>query len=310
MLRQETRDAGIAVLLGEGVRKAEERAARYDKAATWAVWSFAGVAIGILAFIIGTIFFRGITTALTPSFVFGKPQAIQAGGGIWPMIVSSFYLAFLTIAIVLPVGVGAAIYMSEFAKEGWITRLVRFGADSLSTVPSVVFGIFGMVIFVIYFGLGYSLLAGALTLTLLNIPTVMRTTEEAMAAVPHSYREASMGLGASRWETVKKIVLPSAMPGITTGTVLTVGRIVGESAAIIYTVGLFVRKIPTSTLQPAAPMAANIWHMYTEGALVSDWMRVANGEAAFLLIVVLVLNLLARLLAKVYQKKLGTKEAR
>ncbi|OFW55577.1 MAG: phosphate ABC transporter, permease protein PstA [Candidatus Solincola sediminis] len=296
--------------MGEGVRKAEERAARYDKAATWAVWSFAGVAIGILAFIIGTIFFRGITTALTPSFVFGKPQAIQAGGGIWPMIVSSFYLAFLTIAIVLPVGVGAAIYMSEFAKEGWITRLVRFGADSLSTVPSVVFGIFGMVIFVIYFGLGYSLLAGALTLTLLNIPTVMRTTEEAMAAVPHSYREASMGLGASRWETVKKIVLPSAMPGITTGTVLTVGRIVGESAAIIYTVGLFVRKIPTSPLQPAAPMAANIWHMYTEGALVSDWMRVANGEAAFLLIVVLVLNLLARLLAKVYQKKLGTKEAR
>lgn len=306
----QTQDASIETLLGEGTRKAEKRATRYDKAATWAIWSFAGLAIGILAFIIGTIFVRGIATALTPSFVFGKPQAIQAGGGIWPMIVSSFYLALLTIVIVLPVGVGAAIYMSEFAKEGWITRLVRFGADSLSTVPSVVFGIFGMVIFVIYFGLGYSLLAGALTLTLLNIPTVMRTTEEAMIAVPHSYREASMGLGASRWETVKKIVLPSAMPGITTGTVLTVGRIVGESAAIIYTVGIFVRKIPTSPLQPAAPMAANIWHMYTEGALVSDWMRVANGEAAFLLIVVLVLNLLARLLAKAYQKKLGTKEVR
>ncbi len=310
MLAEQTQDAGIATILAEGIQKAERRAARYDRAATWAVWSFAAVAIAILAFIIGTIFFRGITTALTPSFFLGKPQAIQAGGGIWPMIVSSFYLAVLTIVIVLPVGVGAAIYMSEYAREGWITRLVRFGADSLSTVPSVVFGIFGMVIFVIYFGLGYSLLAGALTLTLLNIPTVMRTTEEAMIAVPHSYREASMGLGASRWETVKKIVLPSAMPGITTGAVLTMGRIVGESAAIIYTVGLFVRKIPTSPLQPAAPMAANIWHMYTEGALVSDWMRVANGEAAFLLIVVLALNLLARLLAKAYQKKLGTKEIR
>jgi phosphate transport system permease protein len=195
--------------------------------------------------------------------------------------------------------------LTEFAKEGRVTRLVRFGADSLSTVPSVVFGIFGMVLFVVYFGLGYSLLAGALTLALLNLPTVMRTAEEAIRAVPYSYREACMGLGASRWETAKKIVLPSAMPGITTGVVLTMGRIVGESAAVIYTVGIFVRKAPISPLQPAAPMAAHIWHTYTEGALVSDWMRVANGEAAFLLLVVLVLNLVARLIARTFQKRLG-----
>jgi phosphate transport system permease protein len=301
---------GAAAILGEGLRKAEQRAARCDKLATWAIWSLALFAAGILAFIIGSIFFRGIGTALDPGFVFGKPQALRAGGGIWPMIISSFYLALLTIAIAIPVGVGAALYMSEFATEGWVTRLVRFGADSLSTVPSVVFGIFGMVIFVIYLGLGYSLLAGALTLTLLNIPTVMRTTEEALRSVPYSYREASISLGATRWETAKKIMLPSAMPGITTGAVLTMGRVVGESAAIIYTVGIFVRRIPVSPLQPAAPMAANIWHIYTEGALVSDWMRVANGEAAFLLLVVLVLNLAARMIARSYQKKLGTKEAR
>ena len=299
-------DTKLADLLNAGMLGAERRAARYDRVATWMVWSLALLGLGLLAFIIGTIFWRGLAVALDPRFFFGKPQAMQAGGGIWPMIVSSFYLALITIVIVVPIGVGAAIYMSEFAREGWITRMVRFGADSLSTVPSVVFGIFGMVIFVIYLGLGYSLLAGALTLTLLNIPTVMRTTEEAIAAVPFSYREASMGLGASRWETVKKVVLPSAMPGITTGTVLTMGRIVGESAAIIYTVGIFVRRIPTSPLQPAAPMAANIWHMYTEGALVSDWMRVANGEAAFLLLVVLALNLLARVIAGYYQKRLGT----
>ncbi|MBN2026025.1 MAG: phosphate ABC transporter permease PstA [Actinobacteria bacterium] len=287
------------------IAKAERRAAVYDRIATITVWSLAVLGLGILFFIIATIFWRGLGTALNPSFFMGKPQAMKEGGGIGPMIVSSFYLAFLTIIIVVPVGAGAAIYMSEFAKEGWITRAVRFGADTLSTVPSVIFGIFGLVLFVIYFGLGYSLLAGALTLTLLNIPTVMRTTEEAIKAVPVSYREASMGLGATRWQTIKKVVLPSAMPGITTGTVLTIGRIIGESAAIIFTVGIFIRKIPVSPLQPAAPMAANIWHTYTEGALVSDWMRVANGEAAFLLLVVLLLNLLARVVARLYQKRLG-----
>ena len=292
-------------LMRANILKAERRSAVYDRIATVTVWSLAVLGLGILFFIIATIFWRGLGTALNPSFFMGKPQALKEGGGIGPMIVSSFYLAFLTIIIVVPVGVGAAIYMSEFAKEGWITRSVRFGADTLSTVPSVIFGIFGLVLFVIYFGLGYSLLAGALTLTLLNIPTVMRTTEEAIKAVPISYREASMGLGATRWETIKKVELPSAMPGITTGTVLTIGRIIGESAAIIFTVGIFIRKIPTSPLQPAAPMAANIWHTYTEGALVSDWMRVANGEAAFLLLVVLLLNLLARVVARLYQKRLG-----
>lgn len=297
---------GVADMLRRGMRKAERRAAVCDRVATISIWSLAALGLGILALIMVIIFWRGLATALTPGFIFGEPEAMREGGGIWPMIISSFYLALLTMAIVVPVGVGAAIYMSEFAREGWVTRAVRFGADSLSTVPSVVFGIFGMVLFVIYFGLGYSLLAGALTLTLLNIPTVMRTTEEALKAVPVSYREASMGLGATRWQTIKKVILPSAMPGITTGTVLTIGRIVGESAAIVFTVGIFIRRIPISPLQPAAPMAANIWYLYTEGALISDWMRVANGEAAFLLLVVLALNLMARVLARFYQKKLGT----
>lgn len=301
----ELRDERVDRIIRENIARSERRAQILDRAATATVWTLALIGLGILAFIIFIILYRGIATALSPGFVFGKPQAMKEGGGIWPMVVSSFYLAFLTIAVVVPLGVGAAVYMTEFAKEGRITRLVRFGADSLATVPSVVFGIFGMVLFVIYFGLGYSLLAGAFTLALLNMPTVMRTTEEAILAVPISYREAAMGLGASRWETAKKIVLPSAMPGITTGIVLTMGRIVGESAAVIYTVGIFVRKAPTSPLQPAAPMAAHIWHTYTEGALVSDWMRVANGEAAFLLLVVLALNLAARLIARMYQRRLG-----
>ncbi len=293
-------------ILRDSIARHRRRAALADRAFTALTWAVAVVGLGILAFILATIFARGLGIALDPRFLFGKPQALREGGGIWPMVVSTFYLAVLTVVLVVPVGVGAAIYMSEFAREGRVTRMVRFGADSLSAVPSVVFGIFGMVLFVIYFGLGYSLLAGALTLTLLNLPTVMRTSEEALKAVPASYREASLALGATRWETVKRVVMPSAAPGITTGAVLAIGRIVGESAAVIYTVGIFVRKVPISPLQPAAPMAAHIWHTYTEGALVSDWMRVANGEAAFLLLLVLALNLGARLLARLLAKKTGT----
>lgn len=300
------KDGRLEAILRESMRKHRRRAELADRAATVVTWCAAAAGLGILLFVVVAILARGLGTALDPGFVFGKPQALKEGGGIWPMVVSSLYLAVLTMLIVVPVGVGAAVYLAEFAREGRVTRLVRFGADTLSTVPSVVFGVFGMVLFVIHFGLGYSLLAGAFTLTLLNLPTIMRAAEESIKAVPDSYREASLALGAGRWETVKKVVLPSAMPGITTGAVLAMGRILGESAAVIYTVGIFVRKIPLSPLNPAAPMAAHIWHAYTEGALVSDWMRVANGEAAFLLLAVLALNMVAHLVARLYTRKSGT----
>lgn len=293
----------VSAYAGAAVRRRETRSRTADTVATVVTWSLAALGLGVLAVIIIAILWRGLATALNPSFVFGAPQALDAGGGIWPMVVSSFYLAFLTIILALPVGIAAAIYMSEFAKEGKITGLVRFGADSLSTVPSIVFGIFGMVLFVTYLGFGYSLIAGALTLTILNLPTVMRTSEEAIRAVPSSYREASMGLGASRWYTVRKVILPTSVPGITTGAILTVGRVIGESAAIIYTVGIFVGRVPLSPFAAGAPMAANIWHMYTEGALVTDWLKVASGEAAFLLLTVLALNMLARLVAWLYRRK-------
>lgn len=281
------------------------RALFYDHLATGLIGALSLVSVIIVIFMIGTILKNGLMIALDPAFFAGKPQALRSGGGIGPMIASSFYLTILTLLIALPVGVGAGIYMAEYTKEGRLTKLLRFGADTLTTVPSIVFGIFGLLLFVIRFGLGYSLLAGALTLTLINLPTILRTTEEAMRSVPDTYREASLGLGVSRWQTIKNLILPSAMSGITTGAILAIGRIVGESAALVYTVGIFVRSAPTSPLDPAAPLAANIWHMYTEGALVKDWLRVANGEAAFLLLLILALNLLARLVSWFYEKKLG-----
>jgi phosphate transport system permease protein len=278
------------------------RAKSADRLATIGVTTLAMLGVAVVAFIIFAILYKGIA-AFDPRFIFGKPSAYASGGGIWPMVVSSFYLAGLTLVIALPVGVGASIYMAEYAKRGKVSSLVRFGADSLSTVPSIVFGIFGMLVFVTYFSLGYSLLAGAFTLAILNLPTLMRTSEEALRAVPDTYREASMGLGATRWHTIKKVILPSAMPGITTGTVLTMGRIIGESAAIIYTVGIFTAKVPWSPLQAGAPMAGNIWYMYTEGAKIPDFARVAGGEAAFLLLVVLALVLLARLVAWFFSRQ-------
>lgn len=286
------------------VRRGEARAKRIDRTATISVWTVAMFGLALLAFIVAAICWKGLLTAINPHFVFGAPKASAAGGGIWPMIWSSFYLAILTLVIVLPLGVGAAIYLAEYAREGSVTRLVRFGADTLTTVPSIVFGIFGLLLFVTYLGLGYSLIAGALLLALLNLPTVMRTSEEAIKAVPDSYREASMGLGANRWQTVKKVVLPTAIPGITTGAILSIGRIVGESAAIIYTVGTFVLRAPFLPTQPAAPMAGNIWYLFSEGGgMIPDAVKIASGEAALLLLVVLAFNLLARLIAWFYKRK-------
>ncbi len=300
----------ILVAGSETLRRREDRARRTDRVGTMAVWATAMVGLGLLGLIVAAICYYGLLTALDPSFVFGMPETMDAGGGIFPMVFSSFYLAVLTSIMVLPVGVGAAIYMSEYAREGFMTRTVRFGADVLTTIPSIVFGIFGLVFFVTFMGLGYSLLAGALLMTLLNLPTVMRTAEESIRAVPHSYREASMGLGATRWYTVRKVILPSAMPGITTGAILTLGRIVGESAAIVYTVGIFSSRVPWSPLKPAAPMAGNIWYLFTEGgALIPDWLKIASGQAAFLLLVVLAFNMLARFIAWIYKRKTRT-EAR
>jgi phosphate transport system permease protein len=298
-------ESGWRSLLEERAARAARKARMADRAAGLFFKAAAAVSLAVLAFIIGIILVKGLGTAVRPSFLFGRPQAMKEGGGIGPMFFSSLYLTLLTTLMVVPLGVGAALYLAEFSRDGRLVRLVRWGTESLSSISSVVFGIFGMIFFVIYMRLGYSLLAGALTLTLMNLPTVMRVTEESIRAIPWSYREASLSLGASRWETARRVVLPAALPGITTGAVLTMGRIMGESAALVYTVGIFVRKPPLSPLQPAAPMAANIWHLYTEGALIPDWMRVASGEAAALLVMVLLLNLGAGALAGAIRKKMG-----
>lgn len=276
---------------------------RADRIATAIFWAIGLFSLGILLLIILQIFGRGLWTALHPSFILGKPNLKGAnGGGVGPMIVSTLYLLGLTIVISLPISLGAAIYLAEFAREGRITNTIRFCLDSLATLPSIVFGIFGMTIFVIYFNWNTCLLAGACTLALLNLPILLRSTEEALRQVPRTYREASMSLGAGRWTTVKQVVLPTAMPAIITGTILPIGRIMGESAAIIYTVGLFIRFLPVSPFDIAAPMAANIYFTQTDSQ-IENTRQFISGEAALLLILILLVNFGARRLAKYYSKK-------
>jgi phosphate transport system permease protein len=287
---------------GSERRRRQLEPARSDRIATIIFWIIGLITLGILAFIILEIFGRGLITAVSPSFFAGQPETSQAGGGVGPMVVSSLYLAALSMLISLPLSVGAAIYMAEFAREGKFTNFIRFCLDSLATLPSIVFGIFGLTLFVITFKWSYCLLAGAFTLAILNLPILLRGAEESIKLVPDTYREASMSLGANRWTTIKKVVLPSAMPGIITNTVLPVGRIMGEAAAVIYTTGLFIRTIPLSPFDPGAPLAAYIWYAQTE-ATVPDYRKIVNGGAAVLLILVFLINFSARRLAKLYAKR-------
>lgn len=278
------------------------RAKRADRIATGVFWALGLITIAILAFIIIEVLARGLLTAINPKFFLGKPEALKSGGGVLPMIVSSLYLAALTILISLPLAVGAALYMAEFSKKGKVTGFIRFCLDSLATLPSIVFGLFGMTLFVVYFRWGLCLMAGAFTLALLNLPILLRSTEEAIKLVPKTYREASMSLGASRWTTIRQVVIPTAMPGILTATILPIGRIMGESAAIIYTTGLFIRNIPVNPFDAAAPLAGYIWYAQSE-AMVPDYRKIVDGGAALLLIIVLVIYFLARYLGRKYQEK-------
>jgi phosphate transport system permease protein len=276
-------------------------AKRADKIASAVFWALGIITVAILAFIIIEILARGLISAINPRFLFGKPQPMKPGGGIFPMIWSTLYLAALTLLISLPIAIGAAIYMAEYAKKGRFNNFVRFCLDSLATLPSIVFGLFGLALFVTYFGWSYCLMAGAFTLAILNLPILLRSTEEAIKLVPNTYREASMSLGASRWTTIRQVVIPSAIPGILAATILPIGRIVGESAAIIYTVGVFIRTIPLNPFDTAAPLAGYVWAAQVEGKV--GYQQIVNGGAAVLLIMVFVIYFLARWASNRYQQK-------
>ncbi len=271
-----------------------------DRIATAALWAAASLVVLLLLLFIGFEFFKG-ASAISWQFLTGSPTAAEAGGGVGPLIFNSFYILILTLIFTVPISVCSGMYLQEYAAGGRFKDLVQFSAESLATVPSIVMGLFGLLIFVTAFHWHFTALGGALTLTLLNLPAMMRVTQEALAGVPGTYREASMGLGATKWQTVLKVILPSAIGPLTTGVVLVSGRIFGETAALIYTAGASVSygrsAYDFNPFHTAETLAVGLYQVHRE-ALVPDVDRIANGSALVLLVMVLIFNVVARVVGR------------
>ena len=270
-----------------------------DGIATVILWAMASSIIVMLAAFIVYMVYLG-WSALTPSFIFGMPKQTTAGGGIGPEIYNSFYILMLTLIFTVPIAVAAGVYIQEYALPGMFRNVVQFSAESLATIPSVVMGLFGLLVFVYLFHWQFTALGGALTLTLLNLPALMRVTQEALASVPDTMREASMGLGGTKWQAITRVVLPSAIGRLTTGVVLIAGRIFGETAALIFTAGLsvpFNHPYDLNPFRPAETLAVHLWYTHSE-SIVPDVDQIGNGSALVLLIMVLVFNVAARVLGR------------
>ena len=264
------------------------------------------VALGILALIIYFIFSKGIGV-ISWEFITAMQKNGMTEGGIYPALLGSFYLVSGAILFSAPLGVFAAIYMTEYADGGRLIRFIRVGVNNLAGVPSVVFGLFGLGVFVKYLNLGVSVLSGALTLGIVILPTIIRAAEESIMAVPDEYRSASLALGATNWQTVKKVVLPPAMPGIMTGCILGVGRVAGETAPIIFTAAtFFTMKLPTSVFDEVMALPYHIYALVTAGTFPSKQIPLAYGTAVVLLGLVLLINLVAILLRIKYGRMLDT----
>ncbi len=262
------------------------------------LWIAALTTVGILSAVILYVFINGISQ-LSLEFIFTWPEGVNAEGGIWPTIVSTLYVTTLAMIIVTPIAVLAAVYLAEYAGQGRLVNTIRFAADTLASVPSIVMGLFGLALFVETMGIGFSMLSAAMALSFLMLPIVMRTTEEAMRAVPKYIRWGAYGLGATKWQTVSRSVIPAAMPRIITGIILATGRAVGETAVVIYTMGQAIN-MPVSPLDSGRPMTVHLYLLAMEGIN----LPAAYGTALLLMIMILIFNLGARYILRRSRRRL------
>lgn len=266
------------------------------------LWTVGIFILALLAAFLDYILYKGLPV-LNLHFIFGKSSDIMAGGGVGAQLFNSFYMLFLSMAVSIPLAIGAGIYLAEYARENRLTKCIRLSVESLATVPSIVLGLFGMIIFVNEMHLGFSILGGSLTLVLLNLPMLVRVTEESIKTVPKSYEEASLALGATKLQTIFKVVLPSALPGILTGITLTAGRALGETAILIFTAGTTVSRFlyDTDVMAGGETLAVHLWYLMSAG-LVPDRDMIADGIGALLIITILVFNFILVLPLKYLQR--------
>lgn len=260
------------------------------------LWAAAGLTVFVLGALLLYVFVNGIRSISLP-FIFTWPHGVNAEGGIWPTIVSTVYVTALAMLISTPIAVLAAVYLAEYAYQGRTVTTIRFAADSLASVPSIVMGLFGFAFFVEALHLGLSMTSAALALSLLMLPIIMRATEEAIRAVPKYMRWGSYGLGATKWQTVSRIVLPAAAPRIVTGIVLATGRAVGETAVVLYTMGQAIN-LPVTPLDSGRPMTVHLYLLAVEGIN----LPAAFGTALLLIVMILGFNLSARWILRHYRK--------
>ncbi|MCM1567296.1 MAG: phosphate ABC transporter permease PstA [Candidatus Dehalobacter alkaniphilus] len=258
-----------------------------EKIAKLLLWLFAICTLLVLFSIIAHILINGIS-GLSWDFITQEPKRMGKEGGIFSIIIGTIYLTVAGIVLATPIGVGAAIYLTEYVKKGRLVQIIRFATEALAAVPSIIFGLFGFVLFVITLKMGWSILSGALTLAFMVLPTIIRAAEEGIKTVPDSYREGSLALGATKWYTIRKVVLPSALPGIATGVILGIGRAIGETAAVILTAGSSLG-LPTSILEPTRTLSVHLYILASEGISTKN----AYASATVLIIVIVIINFLA-----------------
>lgn len=291
-------------------------AKQIDRIATILFYGIAFLILGLLISLLSYIFIQGLPK-LSWGFITSSPQIFQEGGGIGPQLFNSFYLLVLTIMMTIPISLGAGIYLSEYAPKNKFTDLIRSLIEVLSSLPSIVVGLFGFLFFVIYMGWGFSILSGACVLTVFNLPLMVRVVEDSLQNVSEEQRKAGLALGVSKWETITTVILPAALPGLVTGIILVAGRVFGEAAALIYTAGMstpqldfsnwnpFSATSPLNPLRPAETLAVHIWKINGEG-IMPDAAAISSGASALLLLAILLFNVLARWIGHLVFKKMTT----
>lgn len=250
----------------------------------------------ILVVILGFVAYNGIHV-LSWGFITQPPVEAMTKGGIFPVIIGTVLLTFICMVVVIPIGITTAVSLAEYSKPGFVLKMVMMSIYTLAGVPSVVFGLFGLAVFVVAFHFGMSLLAGSLTLAVMVLPYIIATSEEAIKAVPYSFREASLACGATKWQTIQRVVLPTAMPGILTGAILGTAKVSGETAPIMFTAAAFFTPgVPRSLFEPVMALPYHIYVLATAGTHIEETRAIQYGTALTLIILVLGMNLLGIIL--------------